>query len=134
MVPAYDWTANTPYTSVSNYNYIDGTSFSSPIVAGIIAAWCGRNGYTLTTNNLCGLAKTFARTTGSAGDIRTGTHGNYPINSIVDKKLIDNPYVTLSGNAFVEVKFNPADASHFLGNVGKKCQLRTTGSLSLIHI
>ena len=128
LTPLYDWTANTPYTSVSNYTYIDGTSFSSPIVAGIIASWCGKNGYTLTTNNLCGLAKTFMRTTGSAGDIRTGTHGNYPTNSIIDKKLIDNPYVTLSGSNFVEVKFNPADSSHFLGNVGKKCQLRTTGS------
>ncbi len=128
LLPAYDWTANTPYTSTTNYSTIDGTSFSSPITAGIMAAWCGKNGYTLTTNNLCGLAKTFARTTGSAGDIRTGTHGNYPINSIVDKKLIDNPYVTLSGNSFVEIKFNPADASHFLGNVGKKVQLRTTGS------
>jgi len=128
LVPFYDWTANTPYTSTTNYNTIDGTSFSGPIVAGIMAAWCGKNGYTLTTNNLCGLAKQFARTTGSAGDIRTGTHGNYPINSIVDKKLIDNPYVTLSGNSFVEVKFNPADSSHFLGNVGKKVQLRTTGS------
>ena len=128
LVPAYDWTANTPYTSTTNYSTIDGTSFSGPIVAGIIAAWCGKNGYTLTTNNLCGLAKSFFRTTGSAGDIRTGTHVNYPTNSIVDKKLIDNPYVTLSGSSFVEVKFNPADSSHFLGNVGKKVQLRTTGS------
>ena len=128
LLPFYDWTANTPYTSTTNYNTIDGTSFSGPIVAGIMAAWCGKNGYTLTTNNLCGLAKQFARTTGSAGDIRTGTHGNYPINSIVDKKLIDNPYVTLSGSAFLEVKFNPADASHFLNNVGKKVQLRATGS------
>ena len=128
LVPFYDWTANTPYTSTTNYNTIDGTSFSGPIVAGIMAAWCGKNGYTLTTNNLCGLAKTFVRTTGSAGDIRTGTHSNYPTNSIIDKKLIDNPYVTLSGSSFVEVKFNPADSAHFLGNVGKKCQLRTTGS------
>ena len=128
LCPAYDWTANTPYTSTTNYNAIDGTSFSGPIVAGIIVAWCGKNGYTLTTNNLCGLAKQFIRTTGSAGDIRTGTHANYPINSIVDKKLIDNPYVTLSGSAFLEVKFNPADASHFLNNVGKKVQLRATGS------
>ena len=48
---------------------------------------------------------------------------NYPINSIVDKKLIDNPYVTLSGSNFVEVKFNPSDSSHFLGNVGKKVNL-----------
>ena len=128
LVPQYDWTANTPYTSTGNYTTIDGTSFSAPIVAGIIASWCGKNGYTLTTNNLCGLAKTFIRTTGSAGDIRTGTHGNYPINSIVDKKLIDNPYVTLTNSDFLEIKFNPADSAHFLGNVGKKCQLRTTGS------
>ena len=63
-----------------------------------MAAWCGKNGYTLTTNNLCGLAKHFVRTTGSTGDIRTGGHGNYPTNSIEDKKLIDNPYVTLSGS------------------------------------
>ena len=128
LLPQYDWTANTPYTSTTNYSTIDGTSFSGPIVAGIMVAWCGKNGYTLTTNNLTQLAKGFARTTGSAGDIRTGTHGNYPINSIVDKKLIDNPYVTLSGSSFVEVKFNPADSAHFLGNVGRKCQLRTTGS------
>ncbi len=128
LLPAYDWTANTPYTSTTNYSTIDGTSFSGPITAGIIAAWCGKNGYTLTTNNLCGLAKAFARTTGSTGDVRTGTHGNYPINSIVDKKLIDNPYVTLSGNSFLEIKFNPADSAHFLGNVGRKVQLRTTGS------
>jgi len=128
LLPAYDWTANTPYTSTGNYSTIDGTSFSGPIVCGIIAAWCGKNGYSLTTNNLTLLAKEFIRSTGTAGDIRTGTHVNYPINSIVDKKLIDNPYVTLSGNSFVEVKFNPSDASHFLGNVGKKVQLRTTGS------
>ena len=128
LTPLYDWTANTPYTSTSNYTSIDGTSFSAPVVTGIIAAWCGKNGYTLTTNNLTGLAKQFVRTTGSVGDIRTGTHGNYPINSIVDKKLIDNPYITFAGSSFVEVKFNPADSSHFLGNVGKKVQLRTTGS------
>ena len=36
---------------------MDSTSFSDTIVAGIMAAWCGKNGYTLTTNNLCGLAK-----------------------------------------------------------------------------
>ena len=128
LTPKYDWTANTPYTSTGNYTTIDGTSFSTPIVCGIVAAWCGKNGYTLTTNNLTLLAKEFIRTTGSAGDIRTGTHVNYPINSIVDKKLIDNPFVTLSGSNFVEVKFNPSDSAHFLGNVGKKCQLRTVGS------
>ena len=91
-------------------------------------AWCGANGYTLTTNNLTGSFKTFCRTTDATGDIRKGSSTYYPTNSIEDKKLIDNPYVTLSGSNFLEVKFNPADSAHFLGNVGRKCQLRTTGS------
>jgi len=46
LLPQYDWTANTPYTSTTNYSTIDGTSFSGPIVAGIMVAWCGKNGYT----------------------------------------------------------------------------------------
>ena len=128
LTPAYDWTANTPYTSAANYQTIAGTSFSGPLVAGIIAAWCGKNGYTLTTNNLPGLAKTFMRTGGVTGDITRGATANYPTNSIDDKRLIDNPYETLSGSSFLVVKFDPADNSHFIGNVGKKCQLRTTGS------
>lgn len=128
LVPQYDWLANTPQTSASNYTVISGTSFSAPLVAGIALAWCGANGYTLTTNNLTGTFKTFCRTTDATGDIRKGSSTYYPTNSIEDKKLIDNPYVTLAGNNFLEIKFNPADSSHFLGNVGKKCQLRTTGS------
>ena len=36
--------------------------------------------------------------------------------------------MTTSGSAFVEVKFDPSDSAHFLGNVGKKIQLRATGS------
>ena len=43
-------------------------------------------------------SKTVCENYGTPGDIRTGIHGNYPINSIVDKKLIDNPYVTLAGS------------------------------------
>ena len=128
LVPQYDWLANTPQTSASNYTTISGTSFAAPIVAGIALAWCGANGYTLTTNNLTGSFKTFCRTTDATGDIRKGSSTYYPTNSIEDKKLIDNPYVTLSGSNFLEVKFNPADSAHFLGNVGRKCQLRTTGS------
>ena len=128
LVPQYDWLANTPQTSASNYTVISGTSFAAPLVSGIALAWCGANGYTLTTNNLTGTFKTFCRTTDATGDIRKGSSTYYPTNSIEDRKLIDNPYVTLSGNNFLEIKFNPADSSHFLGNVGKKCQLRTTGS------
>ena len=128
LVPQYDWLANTPQTSASNYITISGTSFAAPIISGIALAWCGANGYTLTTNNLTGTFKTFCRTTDASGDIRKGSSTYYPTNSIEDKKLIDNPYETLSGSAFLEVKFNPSDSAHFLGNVGKQCQLRTTGS------
>ena len=128
LTPAYDWTANTPYNNTTNYQTIAGTSFSGPIVAGIVASWAGKNGYTLSTNNLPGLAKTFIRTGGSTGDITRGAVSSYPTNSIDDRRLIDNPYETSNGSAFLIVKFDPADNSHFIGNVGKKCQLRTTGS------
>ncbi len=132
--PQYDWTANTPYTSASNYTTISGTSFAAPIVTGVIAAWAGKNGYTLSTNNICGLAKTFIRTNGVAGDITKGGTANYPTNSIEDKRLIDNPFETTNGSAFLIVKFDPADSSHFIGNVGKKCQLRTTGSTGSLTV
>ena len=88
---------------------IAGTSFSGPIVTGIIAAWCGKNGYTLSTANLPGLAKTFVRTGGSTGDITRGAVSYYPTNSIDDRRLIDNPYETLAGSSFLVVKFDPAD-------------------------
>ncbi len=134
LSPKYDWTANTPYNSTANYQAIAGTSFSAPIVTGIIAAWCGKNGYTLSTNNLTGLAKTFARTSGSSGDITKGATANYPTNSIDDRRLIDNPFETSNGSAFLIVKFDPADAGHFIGNVGKKCQLRTSGSTGSLTV
>ena len=128
LSPQYDWTANTPYTSTFNYDVINGTSFSCPIVAGIVAAYCSKNGYSNTTNNLAGLAKTYMRSSGAVGNITVASHGNYPTNSIEDKKLVDNPYETLSGSNQLIVKFNPSDSAHFIGNVGKKVQLRATGS------
>ena len=134
LSPKYDWTANTPYTSTANYQAIAGTSFSGPIVTGIVATWAGKNGYTLSTNNLTGLAKTFIRTSGSTGDITKGATANYPNNSIDDKRLIDNPFETSNGSSFLIVKFDPADAGHFIGNVGKKCQLRTSGSTASLTV
>ena len=69
LVPNYDWTTNTPYNSTANYTAINGTSFSSPIVAGIVAAWADKNAFTLTTNQIAQLSKQFVRTIGSTGDI-----------------------------------------------------------------
>ncbi len=134
LVPKYDWTANTPYTSTGNYDTINGTSFSGPVVTGVVATWAGANGYSITTNNLCGLAKTFIRTSGSTGDITKGAVGAYPVNSIEDRRLIDNPYETSNGSNQLIIKFDPADSAHFIGNVGKKCQLRTTGSTGAMTV
>ncbi len=134
LTPAYDWTANTPYNNTTNYQTIAGTSFSGPIVTGIVAAWAGKNGYTSSTNNLPGLAKTFIRTGGVSGDISKGAVSYYPTNSIDDRRLIDNPFETVNGSSFLIVKFDPADASHFLNNVGKKCQLRTSGSTGSLTV
>ena len=128
LSPAYDWTANTPYTSPSNYNTINGTSFSCPIVAGIMACYFSKNGYTSNTNNLAGASKVYHRIYAAAGNLTVLGTNNYPTNSIEDKKLIDNPYETFSGSNQLIVKFNPSDSAHFIGNVGRKCQLRTTGS------
>ena len=128
LSPAYDWTANTPYTSPSNYNTINGTSFSCPIVAGIMACYFSKNGYTANTNNLAGAAKVYHRIYAAAGNLTVLGTNNYPTNSIEDKKLIDNPYETFNGSNQLIVKFNPSDSAHFIGNVGRKCQLRTTGS------
>ena len=134
LTPKYDWTANTPYTSTSNYDVINGTSFSAPIVTGIVATWAIKNGYTLSTNNLTGQAKEFIRTGGSTGDITRGATANYPINTIEDKKLVDNPFETSNGSDYVVVSFNPSDAGHFIGNVGRKVQLRTTGSTGSLTV
>ena len=112
LTPAYDWTANTPYTSTGNYNTINGTSFSCPLVAGIIASYCSKNGYTSNTNNLAGTAKTFARVFGATGNISVMGTSNYPTNSIEDKKLIDNPFETFNTSNQLIIKFNPSDSSH----------------------
>jgi hypothetical protein len=131
LLPEWNWTTNTSYTSTANYDTINGTSFSCPIVTGILASWTAANGYTRATNGLTGLSKSFIRTTGPTGDIIKGTHSLYPVNSIEERRLPDNPFEFNSGSNFVLISFNSADASHFLGNVGSKVQLRT-GSTSLI--
>jgi plastocyanin len=130
LVPQYDWTTNTPYNSTSNYTTINGTSFSGPIVTGIIAAWADSNGYTLTTNTLTALSKSFIRGTGSTGDITKGAHVNYPTNSIVDKKLPTDPFAVTASSDLVVMSFNSADSSYFLNNVGQQLQLRTSSGLT----
>ena len=134
LVPTYDWTTNTPYNSTSNYSTINGTSFSGPIVTGIVAAWADKNGYTLTTNQLTSLSKSFARGLGSTGDITKGAHVNYPTNSIVDVKLPTDPFAVTASSNLIVVSFNSADSSYFLNNVGQQLQLRTNSSLTTLTL
>ena len=42
-----------------------------------------------------------------------------------ERELISNPFSSTSGSSQLVVKFNPADSSIFLGNVGSKVQIRT---------
>ena len=124
-VPDYEWSANTGYgSSSSTYDYIQGTSYSTPIVAGIIAAWLEYNNYDLTTSNLPQKAKDWIRAA-NPGHRTSGGSIDYPINGMDERELISNPFSSTNGSSQIVVKFNPADSAHFLGNVGKKVQIRT---------
>ena len=123
--PAYDWTTNTTYTSVSNYVNIGGTSFSGPIVAGVVCQFIGANDYLLTTNTLPTLCKNWVRQSGGAGKYNAISSEAYPINSAKEIKLPDNPFEVSNGSNQVKVSFNSADSSEFLNRIGKKIQLRT---------
>ena len=125
VCPDYEWSANTSYTSGSTtYDNISGTSFSTPIVAGIIATWLEYNGYDATTSDLPQKAKDWIRAA-NPGHRTSGGSIDYPINGMNERELISNPFSSTSGSSQLIVKFNPADSSIFLGNVGSKVQIRT---------
>ena len=42
-----------------------------------------------------------------------------------ERKLVSNPFSSTNGSSQIVVKFNSVDSAHFLGNVGKKVQIRT---------
>ena len=46
-IPAYYWNSNYPYNLVSSSFYVctDGTSFSGPLVAGVLLQWATKMGY-----------------------------------------------------------------------------------------
>ena len=124
-VPDYEWSANTSYGSGSStYDYIAGTSYATPIVAGIIATWLEYNNYDLTTSNLPQKAKDWIRSA-NPGHRTSGGSIDYPINGMNERELISNPFSSTNGSSQLVVKFNPADSSIFLGNVGSKVQIRT---------
>jgi hypothetical protein len=124
VCPKYDWTSNTSYTSTLNYNLIDGTSFSCPIVVGIIASWASANSYTRTTPNLPQTAKSFFRGDGSGFLKDAAGTSTYPTNILQEKSLPTDPFSVTNGSSDLVIKFNSADASNFLGNIGERVQLR----------
>ena len=133
VCPDYEWSANTSYGSGSTtYDNISGTSFSTPIVAGIIATWLEHNGYDATTSNLPQKAKDWIRTTNAGHRTDAGRSTNYPLNLIDERELVSNPFSTTNASSLLVVKFNPADAGYFIGKVGKKVQIRTPSPIATI--
>lgn len=133
VCPDYEWSANTSYGSGSTtYDNISGTSFSTPIVAGIIATWLEHSGYDATTSNLPQKAKDWIRTTNAGHRTDAGRSTNYPVNMMDERELISNPFSTTNASSLLVVKFNPADAGYFIGKIGKKVQIRTPSPIATI--
>ena len=125
--PRFEWSANTSYTSNTSTNYgnISGTSFSTPIVAGMIAAWLDYNNYDATTSNLPQKAKDWINTINLGHRPDSGRSTEYPLNLMDERQISADPFTTTNGSSQLVVKFQPQDASYFLGKVGKKVQIRT---------
>ena len=133
VCPDYEWSANTSYGSSSTtYDNISGTSFSTPIVAGIIATWLEHNGYDATTSDLPQKAKDWIRTTNAGHRTDAGRSTNYPVNLMDERELVSNPFSTTNASSLLVVKFNPADAGYFIGKIGKKVQIRTPSPIATI--
>ena len=131
-VPKYNWTTNSPYTSVSNYQVIQGTSFSGPITAGVVAQFIAGNNYNLNTGTLPVLCKNWVRGSGDPGNYAAVSTTAYPTNTAHEYKLPTDPFAVSSGSNVVKLYYNPADSSAFLNKIGKKVQFRVAaGSLSL---
>ena len=123
-VPAYNWTALTPYTSVSNYSVIQGTSFSGPITAGVVCQYIAANNYNHNTGTLPVLCKNWIRGTGDPGNFAAVSTTAYPTNTAHEYKLPTNPFAVSSGSNVIRIYYNSVDSSAFLNKIGKKIQLR----------
>ena len=138
--PQYDWTTNTPYTSVSNYNVIQGTSFSGPVTAGVVAQFIAANNYNLNTGTLPVLCKNWIRSNGDPGNYAAVSTTAYPANTAHEYKLPNNPFAVSSGSNVIKIYYNSVDSSAFLNKIGKKVQLRlasnslTIGGLNIYDI
>ena len=122
--PQYNWTTNTPYTSVSNYNVIQGTSFSGPITCGVVCQFIAANNYNLSTSTLPVLCKNWIRSNGDPGNYAAVSTTAYPANTAHEYKLPTNPFAVSSGSNVIKIYYNSVDSAAFLNKIGKKIQLR----------
>ena len=122
--PQYNWTTNTPYTSVSNYNVIQGTSFSGPITCGVVCQFIAANNYNLSTSTLPVLCKNWVRSNGDPGNYAAVSTTAYPANTAHEYKLPTNPFAASSGSNVIKIYYNSVDSAAFLNKIGKKIQLR----------
>ena len=138
--PQYNWTTNTPYTSVSNYNVIQGTSFSGPITCGVVCQFIAANNYNLSTSTLPVLCKNWVRSNGDPGNYAAVSTTAYPANTAHEYKLPTNPFAVSSGSNVIKIYYNSVDSAAFLNKIGKKIQLRVpntglvVGGLNLYDI
>ena len=126
--PQYDWNTFTSYSSVSNYNNIQGTSFSGPIVCGAVCQFIAANNYNLNTGTLPVLCKNWIRGSGDPGNFAAVSTTAYPTNTAHEYKLPNNPFAASSGSNVLKIYYNAIDSSAFLNKIGKKLQLRVGAS------
>jgi plastocyanin len=131
VCPKYDWTTNTTTTSTANYNTINGTSFSCPIVTGIVLSRIESQAYTLNTTNLSTLIKDWIRTDGSNFLGSGSGTSTYPFDSMVERSLPTNPFSVTNGSSNLVIKYNSSDAGRFAGKVGKRIQLKVPVNLTV---
>ena len=123
-VPNYNWTTNTPYTSVGNYSVIQGTSFSGPITAGVVCQFIAANSYTHSTGTLPVLCKNWIRGSGDPGNFAATSTTAYPANTAHEYKLPTDPFVVSSGSNVIRIYYPSLYSSAFLNKIGKKVQIR----------
>ena len=151
-VPRYYWSTNTPYNVPTSpyYGLIQGTSFSGPLTAGVVAQWLGKKGYQNRTTHegksVPKLAKEwlrrnidwdYERTGGSTvGDEYGGGSVNtYPTDDI-DEITFDglNTYVSTGAQSNVITVTLGSEFARFNPVVGDKIQIRTPESIPATDI
>ena len=151
-IPRYEWNSNTPYNYISSAYYVctQGTSFSGPLTAGVVAQWLTKMGYLQnytyengkTLPQLCkewirrDLDWDYSRTwNNGTSDVTVSPVGyesggpsiqTYPSNTI-DEITLDglNTYVQTAASSNIITFYLGSEYARLNATVGDKIQLRT---------